>query len=208
MRSRWNDAQAPADPLESLVYSSRLIGQESSLVLWGGGNTSLKGSATDFRGREQRVMFIKASGADLKDADRRFYPPVRLDDIEAVMARAEMDVREMVDYVAHCLVEPASPRPSIETLLHGFLPRAAIHHSHADAILALADNERVVELVEEVFGRDAFLVPYVIPGFRLSKLTAELARNHPQATGCVLEHHGLLTWGRDCKESYERHLEL
>jgi len=208
MRSRWNDAQAPGDPVESLVYSSRLIGQESSLVLWGGGNTSLKGTASDFRGREQRVMFIKASGADLKDADRRFYPPVRLDDIEAARAHAEMDVREMVDYVAHCLVEPASPRPSIETLLHGFLPRAAIHHSHADAILALADNESAPELVREIYGEDVFLVPYVIPGFKLSKLTAELARDHPTAAGCILAHHGLVTWGDDCQESYERHLEL
>jgi rhamnulose-1-phosphate aldolase/alcohol dehydrogenase len=208
VRSRWNDAQAPQDPVESLVYSSRLIGQETSLVLWGGGNTSLKGTARDFRGREQRVMFIKASGADLKDADRRFYPPVRLDDIEAALSRERMDVREMVDYVTHCLVEPASPRPSIETLLHGFLPYPAIHHSHADAILALADNERAAELVGEIFGEEVFLVPYVIPGFELSRLTAELARTHPRAIGCVLTHHGLISWGVDCKQSYERHLDL
>lgn len=208
MRSRWNDAEAPDDPVDQLAYSSRLIGREPSLVLWGGGNTSLKGRAPDFRGRQQRVMFIKASGADLKDAGPHFYPPVRLDDIEAARDRDDMDVREMVDYITHCLVEPASPRPSIETLLHGFLPHAAVHHSHADAILALADNASAAQLVAEVYGEDAFFVPYLIPGFRLAKLTAELASQRPRASGCVLEHHGLVSWGDGCEQSYERHLEL
>jgi rhamnulose-1-phosphate aldolase/alcohol dehydrogenase len=208
LRSRWEDAQAPDDPVEQLVYSSRLIGEEPSLVLWGGGNTSLKGTATDHRGRSLPVMFIKASGADLKDAGRRHYPPVRMEDIAAARERDDMDVREMVSYVTSALVEPGAPRPSIETLLHGFLPHAAIHHSHADAILALADNRDVNELVAELYGDDVFLVPYVIPGFRLSALTAELAERHPRAAGCVLEHHGLVTWGPSCRESYERHVEL
>jgi len=208
MRSRWDDSEAPSDPVEQLVYSSRLIGREPSLVLWGGGNTSLKGTATDHRGRSLDVMFIKASGADLKDADRRHYPPVRMEDILATRDREDMDVREMVAYVTRALLEPGSPRPSIETLLHGFLPHAAVHHTHADAILAFADNRRAAELVAEVYGPDVFLVPYVIPGFRLSALTADLAERNPAATGCVLAHHGLVTWGATCRESYERHVEL
>lgn len=208
IRSRWNESEAPADPLDQLVYSSRLVGREPSLVLWGGGNTSLKGTATDHRGRSLRVMFIKASGADLKDAGRRHYPPVRMDDVEAARERTGMDIREMVDYVTRALVDPGAPRPSIETLLHGFLPFAAVHHTHADAILALADNGRAAALVDEVYGDDAFLVPYRIPGFELSVLTAELAARHPDALGCVLEHHGLVTWGEDCRQSYERHVDL
>jgi rhamnulose-1-phosphate aldolase/alcohol dehydrogenase len=208
MISRWDEAQAPTGPVEQLVYSSRLIGREPSLVLWGGGNTSLKGTATDHRGRRLSVMFIKATGADLKDADRRHYPPVRMDDIAAAREREDMDVREMVDYITRALVEPGAPRPSIETLLHGFLPFPAVHHTHADAILAIADNLRAAELVAEVYGDDAFLVPYVIPGFRLSLLTAQMAERHPKAVGCVLEHHGLLSWGDGCRQSYERHVEL
>jgi rhamnulose-1-phosphate aldolase/alcohol dehydrogenase len=208
LRSCWDESQAPDDPVDQLVYSSRLIGQEPSLVLWGGGNTSLKGTATDHRGESLRVMFIKASGADLKDAGRRHYPPVRMDDIRAARQRDDMDIREMVRYVTYALIEPGAPRPSIETLLHGFLPFAAIHHTHADAILALADNRRVAELVAEIYGEEVFLVPYRIPGFGLSKLTAELSERHPGAIGCVLEHHGLVTWGDDPRQSYERHLDL
>jgi rhamnose utilization protein RhaD (predicted bifunctional aldolase and dehydrogenase) len=119
MQSRWDDSEAPSDPLEQLVYSSRLIGREPSLVLWGGGNTSLKGTAADHRGRPVDVMFIKASGADLKDADRRYYPPVRMEDVLAARERDDMDIREMVAYVTRALLEPGAPRPSIETLLHG-----------------------------------------------------------------------------------------
>ena len=194
--------------VEELVEYSRRLGSDPSLVLWGGGNTSLKGRARDFRGRELDVMWVKASGAEMRDADERFYPAVRLDDLRASHSMPDMDARTMVDYVTRCLVEPGAPRPSIETQLHAYLSYPAVFHSHADRILALVDNERAAELVRQVYGERAFLVPYRIPGHELAKVVADLAEEHPQAEGCLLMHHGLVTWGGTPAAAYEKHLEL
>src|SRR5678816_4903161 len=133
MDSRWDDAVATRlDGLDLLVYGSRLVGAETSLVVWGGGNTSIKQVERDHRGREVRVLRVKGSGSDLKSIQPKDFPGVRMDDILALLDRDDMGDQEMVDYLAHALQEPASPRPSIETLLHGFLPATAVIHTHAD----------------------------------------------------------------------------
>src|SRR5467141_5161493 len=122
MRSRWNDAEALRfDALDLLVYASRLIGAETSLVVWGGGNTSIKTVERDHRGREIGVLRVKGSGSDLKSIQRKDFPGVRMDDIRALLERQEMDDQAMVSYLARALQEPGGPRPSIETLLHGFV---------------------------------------------------------------------------------------
>src|SRR6266436_6058818 len=127
MNSRWDAAAAKKlDGLDLLVYASRLIGAETSLVVWGGGNTSIKQVERDHRGREVRVLRVKGSGSDLKSIERKHFPGVRMDDVLALLERKDMGDQEMVDYLAHALQEPASPRPSIETLLHGFLPASAV----------------------------------------------------------------------------------
>src|SRR5512138_68998 len=127
MNSRWDDATAAAlGGLDLLVYASRLIGAETSLVVWGGGNTSIKQTERDHRGRECRVLRVKGSGSDLKSIQKKDFPGVRMDDIEALLPRDEMGDEEMVSYLAHALQEPAGVRPSIETLLHGFLAAEAI----------------------------------------------------------------------------------
>jgi rhamnose utilization protein RhaD (predicted bifunctional aldolase and dehydrogenase) len=123
MKSRWSDAEASGlSPLDLLAYASRLIGAEASLVVWGGGNTSLKVSERDFGGREVRVLRVKGSGSDLKSITPKEFPGVRLEEILALLERDEMGDQEMVEYLAHALQQLAGPRPSIETLLHGFLP--------------------------------------------------------------------------------------
>src|SRR5215813_798870 len=122
MRSRWDDATAAGlDELDLLVYASRQVGAETSLVVWGGGNTSIKTTERDHRGREVPVLRVKGSGSDLKSVQRKDFPGVRMDDVLALLDRQDMGDQEMVSYLAHGLVEPAGPRPSIETLLHGFL---------------------------------------------------------------------------------------
>src|ERR1044071_10374021 len=121
MRSRWNDADAAAlSGVDLLVYASRLVGAETSLVVWGGGNTSIKTVERDHRGREVPVLRVKGSGSDLKSIQRKDFPGVRMDDVLALLDRRDMGDQEMVDYLAHALQEPASPRPSIATLPPGF----------------------------------------------------------------------------------------
>lgn len=197
-----------ASPVDELVSVSRQLAADPSVVLFGGGNSSLKGRATDFRGRELEVMWVKASGADMKDAGPEFYPAVDLAAVRAASSRSSMSAEEMVDWVTRCLLDPGSRRPSIETMLHAFLPDAAVLHSHADAILAIADSAAFESLVESVFGGRAFAVPYTIPGFELAVSVAALRASHPEAEGCVLRHHGLVSWGPDLSTAYSRHLAL
>src|SRR6059058_3236445 len=159
MRSRWNDAEAAAlSGVDLLVYASRLVGAETSLVVWGGGNTSIKTRERDHRGREIPVLRVKGSGSDLKSIQKKDFPGVRMDDVLALLERAQMDDQAMVDYFAHALLEPASPRPSIETPLHGFLPAPAVIHTHADAIVSLTNNDRCHEVLRQVYGDDVIAV--------------------------------------------------
>jgi rhamnulose-1-phosphate aldolase/alcohol dehydrogenase len=209
MDSLWRDDEAKdLRGTDLLVYRSRLIGRDPNLVVWGGGNTSIKHVETDFRGREVRVMRIKGSGSDLKTIEPRHFPGIRLDDLEPLRRRQAMADDEMVAYLVHCLMEPGSPRPSIETLLHGFVPHAHIDHTHADAILALTNTTDGRRHVQAVYGDEAVWIPYRRPGFALSKQVAEAAAAHPRARCVVLEKHGLITWGRTAKESYEATIEM
>jgi rhamnulose-1-phosphate aldolase/alcohol dehydrogenase len=209
MRSRWNDADAAnLAGLDLLVYASRLIGAETSLVVWGGGNTSIKTTERDYRGREIEVLRVKGSGSDLKSVQKKDFPGVRLDDIRALVDRDDMGDQEMVSYLAHGLVEPGGARPSIETLLHGFLPHAAVMHTHADAVVSLTNNDRADETLRGVYGRDVVWLPYRRPGFRISKDVADALRANPHAKALILERHGTINWGASVKEAYEATIAL
>lgn len=187
-------------PLEQLVARSNAIGEDPSLVVYGGGNTSAKGSVIDHLGREQRVMWVKGSGADMRGSVDSDYPALRLDDLLPLLEREEMSDEEMTDLVARALLDPGARRPSIETLLHAFLPYTHIDHVHADAICALTNHSDGPRIVREALG-DAFAyVDWMRPGFSLSKVVAEL----PDRDGVVLAHHGLITWGESSQECLER----
>jgi rhamnulose-1-phosphate aldolase/alcohol dehydrogenase len=207
MQNRWTDS--PQHEIEQLVYQSRLVGMEESLVLWGGGNNSVKSRTTDLLRRDIEVMYIKSSGSDMKSIVPKQFPAVRLDYIAPLRSRDEdMTDQEMVDYLAKCLIDPASARPSIETLLHAFLPARAVLHTHADAILALTNTRGREETVRACFGEDVILVPYRRPGFRLSRDVADAFDAFPAASGLILMNHGLITWGDTIEEAYARHIEL
>ncbi len=209
MRSRWNEAEAnPLDGLDLLVYASRLVGAETSLVIWGGGNTSIKTRERDHRGRDIAVLRVKGSGSDLKSVQKKDFPGVRMDDIAALLGRDEMGDEEMVGYLAHALQEPAGVRPSIETLLHGFLSASAIVHTHADAVVSLTNNDRAHDTVEGVYGKDVIALPYRRPGFRISRDVADAIRDRPDAKALLLERHGTITWGATVREAYEGTIEL
>ncbi len=209
MRSRWNNAEAAAlSELDLLVYASRLIGVETSLVVWGGGNTSMKRTERDHRGRSVDVLRVKGSGSDLKSIQPRDFPGVRMDDIRALLERDELGDQEMVDYLARALQEPGGPRPSIETLLHGFLDAHAVIHTHADAIVSLTNNARGREVLDSVYAKEVIALAYRRPGFRISKDVADAIAAHPGARALVLEKHGTITWGATVREAYEATIEL
>src|SRR5438034_879015 len=131
-----------------------------------------------------------------------------MDDILALLPRQDMGDAEMVEYLAHGLLDPGGPRPSIETLLHGFLPAHAVVHTHADAIVSLTNNDRHADVFAQVYGKDVITLPYRRPGFRLSRDVVDALRQDPEATALVLERHGTITWGATVREAYEATLEL
>ncbi|MGI8968926.1 MAG: bifunctional rhamnulose-1-phosphate aldolase/short-chain dehydrogenase [Chloroflexota bacterium] len=204
--NRWDRTAAPAEsePVALAVYRSLLIGADETLVVWGGGNTSVKTVEIDHLGNERRVLRIKGSGTDLKSIDALGFPGIFLDDVLPLRQRTAMSDEEMVAYLEHCLTEPGGKRPSIETLLHAFLPARHIDHTHADAIIALTNADNGEAAVREALGEGVAYVPWQRPGFALSKAVGELAH----AGAVVLGNHGLVTWGETAEESYSRHIDL
>lgn len=190
--------------LEEVIARSRAIGARADLVVHGGGNTSVKTSGTDHRGRQRPIVLVKASGADLATIDAPGFVALYLDDLVALRDRASMTDEEQRAYLARCAVGPGTAQASIETLLHAFVPWAHVDHVHADAICALTRAADPGAAVREALGADVAYVPYLRPGFALSRRVADLA----EATGVVLGHHGLVTWGDTSSACLERTLDL
>lgn len=194
--------------LSELVYRSNLIGSDRSVCNWGGGNTSMKTIEKDFRGRDIEVMWVKGSGSDLATMGAENFTGLNLEDIRPLMEREEMSDEEMVKYLSHCMIDSKHPRASIETLLHAFLPFKHVDHTHPDAIISLCCADNGKELAQEIFGDRFVWVPYVRPGFKLSKMIAESVQNNPRAELVLMEKHGLVVWGDTAKESYDQTISV
>ena len=209
MENLWSESAAQGlDERDKLVYMSRLIGADPNLVVWGGGNTSIKVTEKDFLGREVEVMRIKGSGSDLKSMERWQFPRLELEKVLPVFTREQMSDEEMVDYLDRCVLDPNSPRPSIETLLHAFLPFMCVAHSHADAVVGLTNNRDADEILRRVYGPEVAVVEYLRPGFQLSKMVGLVVKESPNLSGVVLVNHGLFTWGDSARDAYDRHIAL
>ncbi len=188
------------------VYTSRLIGRDAALVLHGGGNTSVKTVVKDDIGQDVEVLAVKGSGWDLGEIEPEGFPAVRLQPLLALRALPSMTDEAMVNALRTRMLDASGPNPSVETLLHAFLPHKFIDHSHADAILALVDQPESERLCRERFGKRFGIVPYVMPGFALSKLAAEVYERDESVEGLLLLQHGLFTFGDSAEQSYTRHL--
>lgn len=193
---------AEGGALGELVHRSRLLGADRSVCNWGGGNTSSKGSATDFRGRLVEVMHVKGSGSDLAGCVAGNFATLLLEPVLDLLERQAMTDQEMVDYLGHCALHPGGPRPSIETLLHAFLPARHVDHTHPDAIVALCTAEDGEDWAREIYGERAVWVPYRRPGFALARQCALALRAQPQAELILMGKHGLLTWGETAEACY------
>ncbi|MFD0958513.1 bifunctional aldolase/short-chain dehydrogenase [Paenibacillus chungangensis] len=210
VQSLWNASKAAELPggLDELVYRSNIIGEDRRVCNFGGGNTSSKTVVKDFRGRDVEVMYVKGSGSDLATMKAGNFTGLRMEDIRPLFERTEMTDEDMVAYLANCMIDAKHPRASIETLLHAFLPFKHVDHTHPDAIISLccADNGR--QLAEEIFGNRFVWVPYVRPGFTLSKMIAEGVLANPNAELVLMEKHGLVTWGDTSEACYAQTIKI
>lgn len=189
-------------PLRELVIRSKKIGGDQSLVLYGGGNTSSKGQIRDHLGREKDVMWVKGSGSDMMFGEAIDYPGLYLDELLALNQFDEINDETMVDYVTKALIDPTSRRPSIETLLHAFLPAKHIDHVHADAICALTNHPNGRKAVKEALGDGFAYVDWLRPGFQLSKIVSTFK----DFDGVVLAHHGLIVWDEESDKCFNKNL--
>ena len=206
---RWSNSVAPSgSALEELVYRSNLLGADRAVANQGGGNTSAKGTTVDHAGRETRALWVKGSGSDLATIQVAGFAALRLDEVLPLERRKTMDDAEMVAYLRCCALTPDQPRPSIETLLHAFIPATHVDHTHPDAVIALTSTPDGRALAAEAFGDEAVWLDYERPGFQMSKRIAELLRAAPGARAVLLERHGLVTWGETSRETYEVTLEF
>jgi rhamnulose-1-phosphate aldolase/alcohol dehydrogenase len=198
----------PDDTLSQLVLASHLLGADRAVSNFGGGNTSAKGVATDHAGRSVSAMWVKGSGSDLATMGPEHFTGLRLDEVLPLMERDSMSDEDMVAYLARCQLDPAAPRASIETLLHAFVPAPHVHHTHPDGINVLAGTADGERLVHECFGDAAAWVPYIRPGFTLSKQVGEAVRDNPDLKLIVLGKHGLIVWGETAEEAYRKTIEV
>ncbi len=219
MRSLWRDEDARAaaaryaeagvgEDLALRTYSARLLGAEPRLVLHGGGNTSVKTTQRDVFGEEVEVLCVKGSGWDLVSIEPAGHPAVRLRPLMKLRALNRLSDEDMVSAQRQLLLDPGAPNPSVETLLHAFIPDKFVDHTHSTAILALADQPDSEAIFAEIFGKRVVLVPYVMPGFDLARAAGDARDSRPGAEGMILLKHGVFSFGGTARESYERMIAL
>lgn len=212
MQSQWNEAEAARFEglLGQRVYSSRLLGRDHSLVLHGGGNTSVKIRERNLFGDEEDILYVKGSGWDLESIEAPGFAPVRLERALRLATLDALSDAQMVQELRAAMTNPSAPTPSVETILHASLPFAFVDHTHADALLAITNTADGEERVKEVYGDTVVVIPYVMPGFDLAKLVAEQYPKQagPSTVGMVLLKHGFFSWGESAREAYERMIDL
>ena len=219
MKSRWSDANA-REFVETLadrdvpedvalrVYTTRLLGQDPKLVLHGGGNTSVKTVATDVLGEQHDVLRVKGSGWDMADVEPEGLPAVRLGPLLKLQSLERLGDEEMVNFERSNLMDSSAPTPSIETLLHAFLPHKYVDHTHSTAVLSLTNQPNGDDLCREVFGDRAGIVPYIKPGFDLAKRAATVFEKDPNVESLILLKHGVFTFADSALEAYEGMIEV
>ena len=219
MKSAWVDSDARttvsryeadgiAADLALRVYTTRLLGRDPKLVLHGGGNTSVKTRVTDLNGEAVDVLCVKGSGWDMGQIEPAGLPAVRLDNLQKFRARDALSDEDMVKVQRANLIDPMAPNPSVETLLHAFLPHRFVDHTHATAVLGLVDQENSRDLCNEVYGARMGFVRYIMPGFALAKEAADVYDADPKVEGLILDKHGLFTFGDTARGAYELMIEM
>src|SRR5262252_2084971 len=219
MQSKWSDADAKKfasdyaakgvnQDLAVRTYTTRLLGSDPRMVLHGGGNTSVKTTVKDQLGEDVEVICIKGSGWDMGVIEPAGLPAVKLEPLRKLRKLDALSDEDMVNYQRINLLDSTAPNPSVETLLHAFLPHKFIDHVHSTAVLALTDQPDGEAVAREVYGDRVAYVPYTIPGFALAKSVADVFEKDNDVQGLVLLQHGIFSVGETAREAYERMIQF
>ncbi|MDP6743227.1 MAG: bifunctional aldolase/short-chain dehydrogenase [SAR324 cluster bacterium] len=213
MKNLWDPeavAQFEENTLQLRVYTSRLLGQNSDLVLHGGGNTSVKIQQTNLFGEAEDILYVKGSGCDLATIDEDGFTPLLLKTLRKLAALENISDVEMIRQQQMAKSNPDAPNPSVEALLHAIIPFNWIDHTHADAVVTLTNTPEGNELIRKIYGERLLLIPYVMPGFKLSRKVFEMTTkiDWTQFEGMILLNHGIFSFGDTALESYTRMIDL
>ncbi len=190
------------------IYTTRLLGRDPKLVLHGGGNTSVKARLRDFLDEEVDVLRVKSSGSDMATIESEGFSAVRLAPMRKLRALDRIGDEDLVGIERANLIDPAAPNPSVEMMLHAFLPHKFVDHTHATAVLSVIDQPDSDKKCADVFGQRLSFVPYVMPGFGLAKKAIEVFEREKPSDGLILSKHGIVTFGDDARETYERMIAM
>ena len=212
MKNLWSDADSTLfeGDLALRVYSSRLLGQDSTLVLHGGGNTSVKISESNIVGNQEEILYVKGSGWDLEFIETAGFSPVRMNHMLSLAKLDSLSDPQMVNELKTQLTNATSPTPSVETILHAILPFKYVDHTHADAVVTITNTTAGEDRIREIYGDRVVIIPYVMPGFDLAKDVARifLEQSTDKTEGMILMNHGIFSFGDNAKESYDRMISL
>jgi len=212
MKNLWSDTESDnfKDDLALRVYTSRLLGKDPSLVLHGGGNTSVKITETNLVGSKEEILYVKGSGWDLVSIEKDGFSPVRMAHMLKLSKLKSLSDPQMVNELKTQLTNAASPTPSVETILHAILPFKYVDHTHADAVVTISNTSDGEERIREIYGNRVVIVPYVMPGFDLAKEVGRLFSKmvSDETEGMVLLNHGIFSFGSTARKSYDRMIDL
>ncbi len=220
MQNRWNEQEAQqiindatdtsTCELDLRVYSSRLLGQDKSLVLHGGGNTSVKIEQKNILGETENILYVKGSGWDLETIEAQGYAPVQMSHLLKLAQLKQLTDAQMVNELKTHLTQSSAPGPSVETILHALLPYKYVDHTHADAVVSITNTIDGLERIKSIYGNKIVIIPYVMPGFDLSRLCAEIFPQEAtdETIGMVLMNHGIFSFGDTARQSYDRMIDL
>ena len=212
MKNLWSDTESSEfkDDLSQRVYTSRLLGHDTSLVLHGGGNTSVKIIETNLVDIQEEILYVKGSGWDLEFIEKAGFSPVRMDHMLKLASLESLSDPQMVNELKTQLTNASSPAPSVETILHAILPFKYVDHTHADAVVTITNTLEGKKRIKEIYGDRVVIIPYVMPGFDLAKDVARIfSKDATEKTeGMILMNHGIFSFGDNAKESYDRMISL
>jgi len=210
LKSLYEDTNEFKTDLDLRVYTSRLLGRDSSLVLHGGGNTSVKSTATNLFGDSEEILYVKGSGWDLATIEAEGFAPVKMEMLLKMAELKELSDSDMVKYQRLAMTNPSAPNPSVEAILHAIIPYKFVDHTHADAVVTITNTEDGEARIKELYGDKVLIIPYIMPGFVLAKLIYDMTRDvdWDALEGMVLMNHGLFTFNNNAKESYEKTIEF
>ena len=201
--SKFAKKGVPKD-LALRIYTTQLLGNDPTVVLHGGGNTSVKSSIKTLLGKVEKVIYVKGSGKDMGDIEEDGFPALEMENLLKMRTLKSLDDFQMVNYQRKYMLDTSFPNASVETLLHAFLPHKFVDHSHSNAILSLIDQPNPEKFCKKVFGDEMGIVPYIMPGFELAKKASEVFEQNTSVKGLILLNHGIFTFADDAKESYLR----